>query len=66
MTIMNTGPGRDWSGSDLAGHLQVKPRNLLTQLAEWARLGFLTRTGPGTYALNTPASDPSLTPAPDP
>lgn len=65
MTIMSTDPGRDWSGSELAAHLQVKPRNMLTQLAEWARLGFLTRTGLGTYALNTLA-DTSLTPAPDP
>jgi len=66
MTIMNTDPGRHWSGSELAVHLQVKPRNMLTQLAEWARLGFLTRTGLGTYALNTPAADTSLTPAADP
>ena len=34
--------------------LHVKPRNMLTQLGEWARLGFFTRTGFGTYALNTP------------
>ena len=66
MTIMNTEPGRHWSGSELAGQLQVKPRNMLTQLAEWARLGFLTRTGQGTYALNTPARDTSLTPGPGP
>jgi hypothetical protein len=66
MTIMNTDPGRDWAGSELARQLQVKPRNMLTQLAEWARLGFLTRTGQGTYALNTPARDTSLTPGPDP
>ena len=43
-----------WSGKELAEQLQVKPRNLLTQLGEWTRLGFLTRTGNGTYALNTP------------
>lgn len=66
MTIMNTDPGRDWAGSELARQLQVKPRNMLTQLAEWARLGFLTRTGQGTYALNTPTTDTSSTPAPDP
>ena len=52
--IMNTEPGRAWNGSELALQLQVKPRNLLTQLAEWTRLGFLTRTDFGTYALNTP------------
>jgi transposase IS4-like protein/DDE family transposase len=64
--IMNTDPGRDWAGSELARQLQVKPRNMLTQLAEWARLGFLARTGQGTYALNTPAAATSSTPAPDP
>jgi Insertion element 4 transposase N-terminal/Transposase DDE domain len=52
--IMNTDPRRAWSGSELAGQLEVKPRNLLTQLGEWARLGFFTRAGTGTYALNTP------------
>jgi DNA-binding IclR family transcriptional regulator len=66
MTIMNTDPGRDWAGSELARQLQVKPRNMLTQLAEWARLGFLTRTGQGTYALNTPAADTSSTSAASP
>jgi hypothetical protein len=64
--IMNTDPGRDWAGSELAARLHVPPRNMLTQLAEWARLGFLARTGQGTYSLNTPATDTSLTPAPDP
>ena len=66
MAIMTTDPGRDWAGSELAAHLQVKPRNMLTQLAEWARLGFLARTGQGTYALNTPAANTSSTSAPDP
>jgi hypothetical protein len=50
----DTGPRRAWSGRELAEQLQTKPRNLLTQLAEWTRLGFLTRTSAGTYALNTP------------
>jgi hypothetical protein len=27
-----------------------------TQLGEWAKLGFFTRTGFATYRLNTPAS----------
>ena len=35
-------PGRDWAGRDLADLLGIKPRNMLTQLAEWTRLGFLT------------------------
>ena len=53
---MASQPGRDWAGRDLAALLGVKPRNMLTQLAEWTRLGFFTRTGTGTYALNTPSS----------
>ena len=44
---------RPWSGRALAEHLGVKPRNMLTQLAEWTRLGFLTRTSAGTYTLPT-------------
>jgi hypothetical protein len=51
MEIMKTDPGRAWSGRELAEQLQITPRNMLTQLAEWARLGFLTHTGTGTYAL---------------
>jgi Insertion element 4 transposase N-terminal/Transposase DDE domain len=54
IAIMNTDPTRSWSGQELAAQLQVKPRNLLTQLAEWTRLGFLLRTNAGTYALATP------------
>ncbi|MFN2536161.1 MAG: IS4 family transposase [Pseudonocardiaceae bacterium] len=52
--IMNADSRRSWSGRELAERLQVKPRNMLTQLAEWTRLGWLTRTNAGTYALNTP------------
>jgi hypothetical protein len=67
ITAIITGqPPRDWSGHELAILLGVKPRNMLTQLGEWARLGFFTRTGFGTYKLNTPpASTPSTIP-PDP
>jgi hypothetical protein len=64
--IIASEPARPWSGHELAKRLQVKPRNMLTQLGEWARLGFFTRTGFGTYALNTPASPASSTTAPDP
>jgi len=53
--IMASQPGQDWSGSELAGRLGIKPQNLLTQLAEWTRLGFLTKTGRGRYALPGPA-----------
>ena len=65
-TIITSQPPRDWSGHELAVLLGVKPRNMLTQLGEWSRLGFFTRTGFGTYRLNTPAADTSSTPAPDP
>jgi hypothetical protein len=67
ITAIITGqPPRDWSGHELAILLGAKPRNMLTQLGEWARLGFFTRTGFGTYKLNTPpASTPSTIP-PDP
>ena len=64
--IITSQPPRAWSGHELALHLQVKPRNMLTQLGEWTRLGFFTRTGSGTYALNTPPSQTSSTTAPDP
>ena len=53
--IMAGQPGRDWAGRDLADLLGIKPRNMLTQLAEWTRLGFLAKTGPGRYALPAPA-----------
>jgi hypothetical protein len=52
--IMNTDPNRGWTGQELAARLQIKPHNLLTQLAEWTRAGFITRTSPGTYTLDTP------------
>jgi hypothetical protein len=48
---MASEPGRDWSGRELADQLGVRPRNMLTQLAEWTRLGLLAKTGPGRYAL---------------
>jgi hypothetical protein len=42
-----------WRGRELADKLSINPRNMLTQLAEWTRLGFLTRTHAGTYLLPT-------------
>ena len=63
MQIMNGGPRHTWSGAELARMLQVPPRNMLTQLAEWTRLGFLTRTGAGTYA---PAGTATAAHSPDP
>jgi hypothetical protein len=64
--IITSQPPRDWSGHELASLLGVKPRNMLTQLGQWARLGFFTRTGFGTYRLNTPSSDTPSTNPPDP
>jgi hypothetical protein len=54
MALMTAEPNRGWTGRELAEHLHVPPRNMLTQLAEWTRLGFLTRTGAGIYAPATP------------
>src|SRR5215472_7330685 len=64
--LMTTEPHRDWSGRELAERLQITPRNLHTQLGEWAKLGFITRTGFATYALNTPPPGTSSTTGPDP
>ncbi len=54
--IMASEPGRDWSGRELAGQLGVRSQIMLTQLAEWTRLGLLAKTGPGRYALPTAGS----------
>jgi DNA-binding IclR family transcriptional regulator len=51
--LLSSDPNRG-SGAELAEKLQVKKHNMLTQLAEWTRLGFITRTSAGSYALNTP------------
>jgi len=53
--IMASQPGQDWSGRELADRLGINPRNMLTQLGEWTRLGFLSKTGYGRYALPGPA-----------
>ena len=62
--IITSQPPRDWSGHELAVLLDVKPRHMLTQLREWALLGFFTRTGYGTYRLNTPPAGTSSTTGP--
>ena len=59
--IMTSEPRHDWSGRELADRLHIHPRNMLTQLAEWARLGFLAKTGPGRYALPGPCGPPAMT-----
>lgn len=57
--IMNTNPHQTWSGRQLAHQLAIPPRNLLTQLAEWTRNGFLHRATTGNYQLpNTPGQPP--------
>jgi len=55
--ILLSQPRRDWHGFELANKLQIKQHNLLTQLAEWTRLGFIHRTGAGTYALSDPPTN---------
>ena len=52
--VLLSEPRHDWHGAELAQLLQINQHLLLTQLSEWARLGFLQRTGKGTYALDTP------------
>ena len=49
--IMTSEPGRDWSGRGLAGRLGVSLQVMLTQLAQWTRLGLLAKTSPGRYTL---------------
>ncbi|MFL6141902.1 MAG: transposase [Labedaea sp.] len=63
LTLMNTQPHHDWNGTDLAKQLNIPPHNLLTQLAEWAQHGLLTRTARGRYTL-TP--QPPRQPPPPP
>ena len=64
--IITSQPPRDWTPRELAHMLNVHPRHLATQLREWSLLGFFTRTGLGTYRLNTPTPPPSSTTGPDP
>ena len=52
---MASQPGQDWSGTELAGRLGIKPPNLLTQVAKWTRLGFLIKTSRGRNARPGPA-----------
>jgi len=54
--LLASDPHRAWSGAELAENLQIPKHNMLTQLAEWARLGFFTRAHAGSYTLNPPAA----------
>jgi hypothetical protein len=51
IALMSTTPARAWPGRELAAHLHIPPRVLLTQLAEWTRAGFLARPARGSYTL---------------
>ena len=64
--IITSQPPRDWTPRELAKMLNAHPRHLATQLREWSLLGFFTRTGLGTYRLNTPTPPPPSTTASDP
>jgi hypothetical protein len=64
--IITSQPPRDWTPRELAHMLNVHPRPIATQLREWTLLGFFTRTGLGTYWLNTPTPPQSSTTGPDP
>jgi hypothetical protein len=57
--LMDDDPSRPWRGRELADQLGIKRRNMLTQLAEWTRLGFLIRTHAGTYMRPTRHDDAS-------
>ena len=68
ITIITASPNHTWTGRDLAALTGASLKVALSQLAEWARAGYLTRTSPGTYKLNlnTPANPASSTTAPGP
>jgi hypothetical protein len=64
--IITSQPPRDWTPLELARMLNAHPRAIATQLREWSLLGWFTRTGKGTYQLNTPPASTSSTTEPDP
>ena len=64
--VITSQPPRDWSGTELAAQLNIPSRHLHTQLGEWTRWGFFTRTGFGTYRLNTSPAATSSTTEPHP
>jgi Insertion element 4 transposase N-terminal/Transposase DDE domain len=64
--IITSQPPRDWTPLELARMLDAHPRAIATQLREWSLLGWFTRTGMGTYQLNTPPVSTSSTTEPDP
>jgi hypothetical protein len=63
-TLMQTRPTHRWTTRELATQLHLPLNHLTTQLGQWTRGGFLTRTSRRTYTLNTPPKH--WTPTPDP
>jgi hypothetical protein len=59
-------PPRDWTGTELARLAGATLHVMLTQLGDWTRAGYFTRTSRGTYRLTTPPPHPPLTNPPDP
>ena len=62
--IMTSHPPRDWSGHELALLLERQTPQHAHPARRMGPLGFLTRTGFGTYALNTPTQHPRQPPRP--
>ena len=62
--IITSQPPRDWTSLRTRAHAQRPPRHMATQLREWSLLGWFTRTGLGTYRLNTPPDSHPRQPSP--
>jgi hypothetical protein len=63
---ITSSPPRDWTGAELARLAGTTLKVMLTQLGDWTRAGYFTRTSRGTYKLTTPAPSTPLTNPPDP
>jgi Insertion element 4 transposase N-terminal/Transposase DDE domain len=64
--LITASPNHTWTSRELATLTSARPNIISSQLAHWAKTGYLTRTGTGTYKLNTPPNPASSTTAPDP
>jgi len=63
--LMIAHPGRSWTAPELAPIIAATPQSMRTQLAEWVRLGLLTRHSRGRYTLDTPTPPRSSTRPPE-
>ena len=63
--LMACYPGRSWTAPELAPIIAATPQSMRTQLAEWVRLGVLTRESRGRYILDTPIPPRSSTRPPE-